>query len=262
MRIDKHWAMWLIIVLLLIAIAACSRKRTMTPKSNPTDGALMVYVPGGRFLMGNDEAGTMDIERPQHSVNLPGFWIYQTVVTNGQYRQCIAAGHCEGTVSDHPDDDDPAIGVTWQQAKTYCEWAGGRLPTEAEWEKAARGVDGRRYPWGDAKPTCDKANYLDCKAGLMPAGSYPDGASPYGALDMAGNVWEWVEDQYREEYYAPAPPEEDDDDDRESATAIYDWRILRGGSHVTRAQDLRASYRNWARADEGSALYGFRCAFD
>ena len=223
---------------------------------HPPVAADVVYVPAGRFLMGSDDVGAMEFERPQHRVVLQAFWIHRSAVTNQQYRDCIEAGVCEGDVADHPDDDLPAVGITWHQAAGYCTWAGGRLPTEAEWEKAARGTRGRRYPWGDAEPTCDRANFLDCRVGLMPVGSYPAGASPYGTLDMAGNTWEWVEDQYTETYYEPSPDQDDADH------AIYDWRILRGGCHVSRAQDLRASHRNWARADASSTLYGFRCAFD
>lgn len=262
MGIDKHWIVGSALALILMGVLACSRKGSVQPRLNPADGAMMAYVPAGKFLMGSDDEGGMDIERPKHSVHVPAFWIYRTPVTNGQYRRCIAAGSCEAALSNHPDNDYPAVAVTWHQARNYCEWAGGRLPTEAEWEKAARGADGRRYPWGNAAPTCDKANYLDCQTGLRPVGSHPEGASPYGALDMAGNVWEWVEDQYREEYYAPAPVEDDAVEDGDDDHAIYDWRILRGGCHVSRAQDLRVSHRNWARAEAASTLYGFRCAFD
>ncbi len=258
---------WLIILAMVALVAASPGYGLGRPEPEPTptptvpwtrlaDGMGMVYVQSGEFQMGSDQEGAMEIERPRHRVVLEAFWIHRTAVTNRQYRGCIEAGACGGLLADHPHDDLPAVGITWHQAVGYCMWVGGRLPTEAEWEKAARGTDGRRYLWGDAEPTCDRANFLDCKAGLAPVGSYPEGATPFGAHHMAGNIWEWVEDQYTESYYEPSPSEDEDDH------AIYDWRILRGGCHVSRAWDLRSSHRNWARVDASSTLHGFRCAFD
>jgi len=257
MGVGRRWQIWLTGLLIGNSLLACAPEGAPTLKVNPRDDAAMVYLPAGKFLMGDDNE-TIYIAGSARQVSLEAFWIYQTPVTNSQYRRCIAAGGCQGDLADYPDNDYPATGVTWRQARDYCAWAGGRLPTEAEWEKAARGTDGRRYPWGNDEPTCALANYADCQAGLMPVGRYPAGASPYGVLDLAGNVWEWVEDQYQGESHAPAPGDEDDDNDH----AIYDWRILRGGSRFSGAAELQSWRRNWARAEAATTLYGFRCAFD
>jgi formylglycine-generating enzyme required for sulfatase activity len=201
----------------------------------------MVYVPAGEFLMGST-AGDIDAllaqcsdckresfaeEQPQHTVFLDAFWIDRTEVTNAQYRECMEAGVCQ-----EPDcwDDDhlnapdqPVVCMTWADAQDYAAWVGGRLPTEAEWEKAARGTDGRIYPWGNSQPDCHKANFYGCANDPLPVGSHPDGASPYGALDMAGNVREWVADWYDADYYSQSPLR--NPQGPESGA----FRVLRGG---------------------------------
>ena len=141
--------------------------------------------------MGSDDGS--ESEKPVHIVELDGFWIDQTEVTSGMYAQCVDAGACSPPEESNPTQVDtarydvyPVINVSWFQANDYCNWIGGRLPTEAEWEKAARGDDGRLYPWGDDEPTCRLANYWTCVNRISAVGSYPAGASPYGALDMAG----------------------------------------------------------------------------
>ena len=172
------------------------------------DSMTLVYVPAGEFLMGSTDAD-LDAkadENPQHKVTMDTFWIDRTEVAKDQYQKCVDAGKCavpvcSGTgISDHP-----VVCVSWQDATNYCAWAGRRLPTEAEWEKAARGTDGRKYPWGNEAPDDKRLNYNANVGKTSAVGSYPSGASPYGALDMAGNVWEWVADWYDQNYYTSSP---------------------------------------------------------
>jgi formylglycine-generating enzyme required for sulfatase activity len=209
----------------------------------PADGAVMVFVPAGEFQMGSTDADRdgRDEEKPAHAVTLDAFWIDKTEVTNGQYRKCVEAGTCEEpSCWDNGDlnaTDQPVVCVTWDDAQAYAVWAGGRLPTEAEWEKAARGTDGRLYPWGSNVPDCQRANYKGCVERTVSVGSHPDGASPYGALDMAGNVWEWVADWYDETYYSSAPthnPQGPDSGER---------RVIRGGSFDMSESRLRTTFR-------------------
>jgi formylglycine-generating enzyme required for sulfatase activity len=196
---------------------------------------------------------------PVHSVLLEAFWIYLTEVTNGQYVLCVQDGDCEAlTYSDYDQPEQapyPVVRVSWDDASAYCDWAGGRLPTEAEWEKAARGEDERTFPWGEGID-CERANYSGCLGELAPAASYSAGASPYGALNMAGNVWEWVADWYAADYYQnspwenPAGPPESD---------IDPARVLRGGSYEDTYIHLWASFR-WHRYTSVRAdIIGFRC---
>ena len=190
---------------------------------NPGDGAEMVYVPSGEFLMGDDD----EYDNERRTETLAGFWIYKCDVTVAQYLK-----FCEKTGKAHPEtphwgwkDDHPVVNVSWFDAKDYCDWAGVALPTEAQWEKAARGTDGRKYPWGNewdaSNAWCSVGHERESTA---PVGSFPAGASPYGCLDMAGNVWQWCAD-----WYDPTSPK--------SALATNpnrpgpgQRRVLRGGS--------------------------------
>ena len=170
------------------------------------------------------------------------------------YKKCVSAGIC-GSRTAVGGDNYPQVRVDWTDAKTYCEWAGRQLPSEAQWEKAARGTDGRLYPWGNHVPNATLTN-VESRVGKTTAvGSYPSGASPYGALDMAGNVWEWVEDWYGEAYYQsqstwrnPAGP----------ASGIY--RVFRGGSWNNTPEHARAAFRYGVSLTNANDGLGFRCA--
>jgi eukaryotic-like serine/threonine-protein kinase len=225
-------------------------------KVNEVDGAEMVYVPAGEFLMGS-EVGNSD-ESPEHTVYLYDYWIYKYEVTNDQYRLCVEENNCikpRDTLSFEASGygNHPVVYVNWRQAKEYCTWAGGRLPTEAEWEKAARGTDGGTYPWGEERPTCNLAHIPGCGGGTAPVGSFPEGASPYGALDMAGNVWEWVADWYDADYYGRSP------DANPTGPGSGDTRVLRGGSWNFYVSFLRSSFRYWYYPDYTNDFNGFRC---
>jgi formylglycine-generating enzyme required for sulfatase activity len=229
------------------------------------DNMVMVYVPEGNFKMGLTGRSS---EQPEHTVYVDAFWIDQTEVTNKMYALCVAAGKCNppsesrsnsrGNYYGNLDYDNfPVIYVSWDDANRYCAWAERRLPTEAEWEKAARGTDERTYPWGNTID-CTYANFLPCfgdtKAGDTKAvGSYENGKSPYGAYDMAGNVWEWVADWY-EAYPGNAVGD--------SAYGTK-YRVLRGGSWASPLDNLYSAIREARRPDltfltEHGDL-GFRC---
>jgi formylglycine-generating enzyme required for sulfatase activity len=231
-------------------------------KISPIDGATMVYVPAGEFLMGSND---YDDEKPPHTVYLDAFWIDKYEVTNALYKKCVSAGKCQPPTStrsfsrdayygNSQYDNYPVIYVTWENANQYCTWANKKLPTEAQWEKAARGTDGRIYPWGN---TFDK-NLLNSAEGgkgdTTAVGSYPAGASPYGAMDMAGNVWEWVADWYDANYYKnsasrnPTGP----------TSGLY--RVLRGGSWDSDSLVVRAAYRHLSVPVYRGSDVGFRCA--
>ena len=169
------------------------------------DGMTLLYVPAGDFIMGSEDGG--DNEKPIHTVYLDAFWIDQTEVTNATYAMCVKDGMCYEPSSawSHTRinyygkseyNNFPVIFISWNDASTYCSWAERRLPTEAEWEKAARGEKASTYPWGNNQPTKAFSNYNNAVGDTTEAGIYLPGASPYGALDMAGNVREWVEDWY------------------------------------------------------------------
>jgi formylglycine-generating enzyme required for sulfatase activity len=236
----------------------------------------MVTVQAGSFVMGCNSAVDLECnsdESPYHTVDVPAFEIDKYEVTTADYQVCVDSGVCTAANTGEscnygvPERESHPINcVDWNQAKAYCEWAGKRLPTEAEWEKAARGTDGRKYPWGNS-PTvrCDFAVMDDSAAGgigcgsggTMPVGSMPAGASPYGAEDMVGNVWEWVEDWYHDSY-SGAPT-----DGSAWVDPAGSYRVLRGGGcFYNSANDLRASKRDYGTTTNRHYDIGFRCSRD
>ena len=242
---------------------------------SPKDGMTMMYVPAGEFLMGaaySDEPQESETERgrfvvynedPQHTVYLDAYWIDQTEVTQEMYAQCVAAGQCKQPTCGNNGDDFPVICVTWHNAEDYCAWAERQLPTEAQWEKAARGTDGRIYPWGNTPATCEYAVINNgtgsgfCGEGnkVWPVGSKPKGASPYGGLDMAGNTWEWVADWYAEEYYENSPL------NNPTGPETGQYRIVRGGGEYDYYwYDVRTTTRVLSRVSWRDHNLGFRCA--
>jgi len=224
---------------------------------------VMVYVPAGDFLMGSSESDTLasDDEKPQHTVYLDAYWIDRTEVTNAQYRRCVEAGACSEPAcwedSDLNAPEQPVVCVYWYQAQAYCEWAGASLPTEAQWEKAARGTRGLIYPWGNtfysARLNCWEDRCYDGYAYTAPVGSFPSGASPYGALDMAGNVWEWVADWYDSGYYAHSPSR------NPTGPATGKIQVLRGGSWLCDWRRVRAAKRSAGPPGSRYDVIGFRC---
>lgn len=220
------------------------------------DGVEMVGVPAGEFIMGRDDA-KYERESPAHTVYLDAFYIDKLEVTNDLYRTCLEAGGCleieRPEYFDNPDlADHPVINVDIEMARRYCGWAGKRLPTEAEWEKAARGTDERTFPWGEGID-CDHAQYKECGGQTVPVGSYPLGASPYGALDMAGNVWEWAPDLFAEDYYQDSPERNPTGGDRGNEF------VFRGGSWTESGDLLSSTYRTWYNPNAQYYNLGFRC---
>jgi formylglycine-generating enzyme required for sulfatase activity len=232
------------------------------------DGMVMMSVPAGTFTMGSTGLEDYDLwyaETPAHEVYLDAFFIDKTEVTNGMYALCVNNGPCtepELTLSstrstyygDYSYTTFPVIFVTWDQARAYCQWAGARLPSEAEWEKAARGSDTRLFPWGDEEPTCERSNFLGCAGDTRAVGSHPLGVSPYGVLDMAGNVAEWVNDWMDESYYTYSPRE------NPRGPSSGSDRVLRGGSWISTNSTIRSAARDLFLSEFGDAVTGFRCA--
>lgn len=240
------------------------------------DGMILVYVPEGEFTIGSDASSD---EQPIHQVNLDAYWIDRTEVTNAMYAKCVSDGRCTPPSSkgsythnnyygNSEFDDFPVIYVNWNQANEYCSRVGRRLPTEAEWEKAARGTDGRMYPWGntfdgkivnfcDVNCSFDWANksFDDGYEDVALVGNYPTGKSIYGVLDMAGNVWEWVSTFYDDYPY-------NESDGRENLIARGYPKVLRGGSWSIGVSNISSANRNKLDPSSTSYFLGFRCAMD
>lgn len=247
---------------------AVNRSFTLTPLGpnaqgfqefeRSSDGATVVEIPAGEFLMGNEETERSPLE---HMVYASTFRMDKTGVTWRQYKRFAA----QTGISLPPhtpywgmDDDQPAVYVTWEESKAYCEWAGGRLPTEAEREKAARGLDGRMYPWGDEEPNEKLAVFRRSwgYSGAAEVGTHPAGISPYGLHDMGGNLWEWCSDWYDIDYYQHSPFK----DPEGPASGIS--HVVRGGSWDSRPSVLSASCRNWGHVGYRDGDFGFRCAMN
>jgi len=260
----------------------------------PSDGMLMSYVPGGTFLMGSTQEDIENalvqcnqaqaaycspqffgFESPQHEVTVDSFWIDQTEVTNDQFRLCVEAGNCVAPIActwgapdfnDETKANNPVVCVNWDTAIGYCEWVGGRLPTEAEWEYAARGTAGSLYPWGDTFDStlvnqCDnncEEFWADPEADdgytfSSPVGTYPQGASWVGAFDMSGNVFEWVADWFGEY------PDETQVNPMGVEGGMY--KVMRGGSYIYEQSRLRTATRDNLAPTEQDSAVGFRCVW-
>jgi formylglycine-generating enzyme required for sulfatase activity len=252
----------------------------------------MIHIPAGEFEMGQDadigfescqliyepygrtkcKPDWFEDEEPVHTVYLDDFYIDKFEITNADYQVCVENGICDPpnkTSSRHREEyfgnpefaDYPVIYVDWFKAQTYCEWRGARLPTEAEWEKAARGTDGRTYPWGN-EYNGDLGNFCDRDDGFndgyddtAPVGSYPGGASPYGVLDLGGNVWEWVYDVYGDDYFATFPEE------NPQGPSAGSTRVFKGGTWYCELGYIgRAAERGGVFPDKEWNMLGFRCA--
>jgi formylglycine-generating enzyme len=261
--------------IVLVAAPAVTVAQGLEKEVKGKDGAPMVLIPEGSFPMGvphGDRDGGRD-EYPRHDVFVNGFYIDKFELTNSRYLEFVKATNhrvpqnpknatrnlWEGETITESLADRPVVNVDWADAQAYCQWAGKRLPTEAEWEKAAKGTADRRFPWGNVEPTNKHLNFNQQWIGektLMPVGSYELGKSPFGVYDMAGNVWEWVNDWYDAKYYEKSPAK--NPTGPESGTK----RVLRGSGW----QNETPTVRIFTRVDSDPTIRnestGFRCAMD
>ncbi|MBM4368728.1 MAG: SUMF1/EgtB/PvdO family nonheme iron enzyme [Deltaproteobacteria bacterium] len=215
-----------------------------------------VAIPAGSFSMGCDRVECRDNEGPEHLVSLSAFRVARTETTQGQWDACVGAGACARPYTGYDPQsrvDWPVVGVTRLEAQAYCEWSGGRLPTEAEWEYAARGTDGRVFPWGPEAPDCARARLQGCGAPIGPVAMYPAGNSPFDLADMVGNAWEIVSDWFAPDYYGESPAE------NPTGSSLEMLVTVRGPSTWSQAS-ARATLRMAIPVAGRSALLGFRCA--
>ena len=269
-------------VLLATFLSSGCSGNAITTKTSPTDGKVMVRVPAGEFKLGTSADQASDLakkfnlnpnffagESPQQTLALPEFYIDQTPVTNAEYKKFIDANpnqevpylaldlvrgfNWDQTARTFPQGREqyPAVLVTWQDAAAYCKWTGKRLPTEAEWEKAARGLDTRMWPWGNEWDASRVWSGSGKRADAAPVGQFPTGASPYGAQDMVGNIWQWTSSLDK-----PYPYNASDGREDPNATGL---RVTRGGAFPFGAEVTRTATRNRFEASDRAASIGFRC---
>ena len=251
-----------LLLILLTPVGCATKAKPLVLELAPGVEMELVNVPAGEFLMGSTEGEDMTRanESPQHTIDLAEFYIGKHEVTNAQYRAFVqATGHKGEDNALVGQDGHPVLGVSWDDSVAFCAWASERtgrkirLPTEAEWEKAARGTDGQRYPWGDPEPDETRCNYGKSRAagGQMEVGRYsPEGDSPYGCVDMAGNVLEWTSSLLFDYPY-------DAEDGREDPNS-RDARVVRGGGFFDNARDVRSANRNYGNPETRLSYIGFR----
>ena len=260
----------------VVVITATSQPATEAPTIQPTatfvpialsgpqngstmdwvDGSNLIYIPAGDFTMGDGFYAL------SHNVTLDGYWIQETKVTNRMYDQCVKVGQCTspaqvlgGPVFNNPIyGSHPVVGVNWDQAQAYCGWIQGSLPTEAQWEKAARGTQGNTYPWGEAAGSCNLLNFSNCYESTTNVDSFPSNTSQYGLLDMAGNAFEWAYDWYGEAYYNESPSA------NPTGPATGQYRVVRGSSFETDKSQIASAIRRFNEPGDSQRDTGFRCA--
>jgi formylglycine-generating enzyme required for sulfatase activity len=223
-----------------------------------------IYIKSGEFIMGSSEQDLehADDELPQHRVFLNAYWISKTEITNGMYKKCVDAGVCKYSVShitnphflDPVYVNHPVVYINWKGAQTFCNWIGGRLPTEAEWEKAARGPDGEQYPWNSKVDGLIFTNSDNLVGDTTPVNAFPASVSYYGVLDMNGNVREWVYDWYDPNYYQYSPYNNPQGPEK---TGL---KVLKGASYLDPLRYTRAANRLAHKSNSPGAVRGFRCA--
>ena len=270
----RKYVSFLFIGLVLVVLAGCDQSSV---SSVPLED--MVLIPAGEFIMGTDSEGANADQKPAHTVYLDAFYIDKHEVTNAEYEEFILSGgykskklwtkkgwnfiqnnqiqaplkYRQNKISTEP--DQPVIGVSWYEADAYAKWARKRLPTEAEWEKAAKGTEGHVYPWGN-EIDFSKLNYFPHVTRVLAVGNFPQGASPYGVMDMAGNVWEWTTDWYSESYYGSLPRT------NPKGPGNGEYRVLRGGAWDSIRCQLQCTYRYYEKESHQNYTIGFRCAKD